>query len=64
MTNGCDMSFFTTKIINHIFQQHNINNIVVTGNKSLLNCFQSTKLISNKRLRVELRALHQMHEKN
>ena len=63
MIDGCDMSFFTTQIINHIFQQHNIN-IVVTGNKSLLNCFQSTKLISNKWLRAELHALHQMHEKN
>ena len=64
MTDGCDISFFTTQIVNHIFQQHNINNTVITDNKSLLDCIQSTKLISNKRLRVELHALRQMHEKS
>ena len=32
MTDGCDMSFFTTQIINYIFQQYNINNIVITDN--------------------------------
>ena len=59
-----DVISFTTQIVNHIFQQHNINNTVITGNKSLLDCVQSTKFISNKRLRVELHALCQMHEKN
>ena len=63
MTDGCDISVFTTQIVNHIFQQHN-NNTVITENKSLLDCIQSTKLISNKGLRVELHALAQMHEKN
>ena len=64
MTDGCNISFFTTKIVNHIFQQHNINNTVITDNKSLLDCVQSTKLISDKRVRVELHALGQMYEKN
>ena len=64
MTDGCDISFFTSQIVNHTFQQHNINNTVITDNKSLLDCVQSTKLISDKCLRVELHALHQMHEKN
>ena len=47
-----------------IFQQHNINNLVITDNKSINDCIQSTKLISDKCLRVELHALRQMHEKN
>ena len=64
MTDGCNISFFTTKIVNHIFQQHNINNTVITDNKSLLDCVQSTKLINDKRVRVELHALGQMYEKN
>ena len=64
LTDGCCISFFTTQIINHIFQQHNINNTVITDNKSLLDCVQSTKLINDKCLRVELHALDQMHEKN
>ena len=64
MTDGCDVSFFTTQIVNHIFQQHNINSTVITDNKSLLHCVQFTKLISDKRLRVELHTLRQMHEKN
>ena len=64
MTDGCDISFFMTQIVNHIFQQHNTNNTVITGNESLFDCIQSTKLISNKRLRVELHALCQMHKKN
>ena len=55
---------FTTQIVNHIFQQHNVNNTVITDNKSLLDCVQSTKLISDKCLRVELHALRQMHEEN
>ena len=64
MTDGCDISFFTTQIVNHIFQQRNIKNIVITDNKSLLDCIQSTKLIRNKHLRVESHALCQLHEKN
>ena len=63
MTDGCYIFFFTTQIVNHIFQQH-INNTVLTGNKRLLDCVQSTKLISDKRLRVELLTLCQMHDKN
>ena len=64
VTDGCDISFFTTQIVNHIFQQNNINNTVITDSKSLLDCVESTKLISDKRLGVELHALHQMHERN
>ena len=63
MTSGCGISF-TTQIVNHIFQQHNINNTVITDNRSLLDCVQSTKLISDKCLRVELHALRQMLEEN
>ena len=64
LPDGCDRPLFTTQIVDHILQQHNINNTVITDNKSLLDCIQSTKLISDKRLRVELHALRQMHEKN
>ena len=64
LTDGCGISFFKTQIINHIFQQHNINNTVIADSKSLLDCVQSTKLINDKCRRVELHALHQMHEKN
>ena len=64
VTDGCDISFFTTQIVNHIFQQNNVNNTVITDCKSLLDCVQSTKVISDKRLGVELHALHQMHERN
>ena len=64
MTDGCYIFFFTTQIINHIFEQHIINNTVITGNKRLLDCIQSTKLISDKCLRVELHALCQMPDKN
>ena len=64
MTDECDTCFFTTQIINHIFQQHNVNSIVITDNKSLIDCIQSAKLIIDKRLRVELHLIHQMHEKN
>ena len=60
ITNGNDVFLHHT----HIFQQHNINSIVITDNKSQLDCVQSAKLISDKRPRVELHALHQMHEKN
>ena len=58
------ISFFTTQIVNHIFQQHNIKNLVITDNESILDCIRSTKLISDKCLRVELHALCQMHKKN
>ena len=64
VTDGCDISFFTTQIFNHIFQQDNINNTVITDSKNLLDCIQSTKLISSKCVRVELHALHQIYEKN
>ena len=64
MTDGCDASFFTTEIVNHIFQRRTINNAVIKDNKSLLDSIQSTNLISDRRLRVELHHQSHMYEKS
>ena len=63
LTDGCDLSFYVSQITNHIYQQ-NIRNIILTDNKSLKDTIQSSNLISDKSLRVDLSALREMYDKN
>ena len=63
VTDGCDTSFYVTQIVNHIYQQ-NFKNTMITDNKSLLDTIQTTSLINDKRLRVELSALQQMYDRD
>ena len=63
LTDGCDLSFYVSQITNHIYRQ-NIKNIILTDNKSLKDTIQSSNLISDKRLRVDLSALCEMYDKN
>ena len=63
MTDGCDLSFYVSQIANHIYKQ-NIKNTIITDNKSLNDTIQSSNLISDKRLRIDLSALREMYDKN
>ena len=63
LTDGCDTSFYVTQIVNHVYQQ-NFKNTMITDNKSPLDSIQTTSLINDKRLRVELSALPQMYDRD
>ena len=63
MCDGCELAFYVAELAGHILSPRNDESLKVhsiTDSQSLYETLGSTKLVSDKRLRVEISALRQM----
>ena len=65
LMDGCDAAFLMSKMIQETFHNKpDIQSVVITDNQSLYNTVNTTHLVDNKRLRVELSAIRQLVANN
>ena len=66
LTDGCDAAFYIVNLLNDILSpkiKHKITVQAFTDNQSLYSTIKTTKLTIDRRLRVEISALREMHER-
>ena len=65
LMDGCDAAFLMSKMIQETFHNKpDIQSVVITDNQSLYNTVNTTHLVDDKRVRVELSAIRQLVANN